>query len=287
MTQEKGEKIRFIYGISLAVFSVLVGVLFIMQTWRIYLSAEQSPYSPEMISKMFGQIAIPVFLWIAAAIGGGVLACLFPEEKQRPKAYVDVRTALKRTEKRLPTSSEYISKIHAVKSKEEEIRKWLVIDCTVLFCGVIFLCFAVLFDLFYLPIIERAFFVAHDHLVDRLFQMATLLMVVFTLVGFCGIWLDNSRKRQQKRYVEILSSAKGKPKAEGTVLEKSKWAKFVEKINFLEKISKENKEKTVFGVRIALGVIGATFVVWGIANGGMKDVLLKAINICTQCIGLG
>lgn len=25
----------------------------------------------------------------------------------------------------------------------------------------------------------------------------------------------------------------------------------------------------------------------GILNGGMRDVLIKAINICTECIGLG
>ncbi len=40
-------------------------------------------------------------------------------------------------------------------------------------------------------------------------------------------------------------------------------------------------------LRIALAVAGVALVVMGIQNGGMKDVLLKAINICTQCIGLG
>ena len=33
---------------------------------------------------------------------------------------------------------------------------------------------------------------------------------------------------------------------------------------------------------IAAGLIGA-----GIMNGGLRDVLIKAINICTECIGLG
>ncbi len=40
-------------------------------------------------------------------------------------------------------------------------------------------------------------------------------------------------------------------------------------------------------VRIGLAAAGIALVVLGIFNGGMKDVLLKAINICTQCIGLG
>ncbi|MBQ8079164.1 MAG: thioredoxin [Oscillospiraceae bacterium] len=29
------------------------------------------------------------------------------------------------------------------------------------------------------------------------------------------------------------------------------------------------------------------FIVIGIFNGSMKDVLVKAIKICTECVGLG
>lgn len=40
-------------------------------------------------------------------------------------------------------------------------------------------------------------------------------------------------------------------------------------------------------VRIALYGVAVALVVAGILNGGMYDVLVKAINICTECIGLG
>ena len=39
--------------------------------------------------------------------------------------------------------------------------------------------------------------------------------------------------------------------------------------------------------RIAVGVLAVTFLFLGIFNGGANDVLLKAINICTECIVLG
>lgn len=39
--------------------------------------------------------------------------------------------------------------------------------------------------------------------------------------------------------------------------------------------------------RAAVGVIAVTFIVVGAVNGGANDVLVKAINICTECIGLG
>ena len=40
-------------------------------------------------------------------------------------------------------------------------------------------------------------------------------------------------------------------------------------------------------VSIMLFSIALLFILIGIINGGMKDVLIKAINICTECIGLG
>ena len=49
----------------------------------------------------------------------------------------------------------------------------------------------------------------------------------------------------------------------------------------------KNNERTTFFVRVAVGSLAIVLIVWGIANGGMADVLGKAINICTQCIGLG
>ncbi len=43
----------------------------------------------------------------------------------------------------------------------------------------------------------------------------------------------------------------------------------------------------VNAARIALYALAAALVVIGVMNGGLRDVLIKAINICTECIGLG
>ena len=47
------------------------------------------------------------------------------------------------------------------------------------------------------------------------------------------------------------------------------------------------KEKTIKIARIAIFCLGVLFIVLGTVNGGSRDVLVKAINICTECIGLG
>ncbi len=61
--------------------------------------------------------------------------------------------------------------------------------------------------------------------------------------------------------------------------------KVLTKKNIAEDKPASNKPKTV--LRAALYVLAIGFVIWGISNGGMRDVLFKAINICTECVGLG
>ncbi|MCR5651993.1 MAG: hypothetical protein K6F86_12530 [Lachnospiraceae bacterium] len=39
--------------------------------------------------------------------------------------------------------------------------------------------------------------------------------------------------------------------------------------------------------RLAVLIIAAVFIIAGIINGNMYSILIKAINICTECIGLG
>lgn len=50
--------------------------------------------------------------------------------------------------------------------------------------------------------------------------------------------------------------------------------------------SKEST-KILFYVRLIVIAAAAFLVVAGVCTGGMSDVLAKAINICTECVGLG
>lgn len=51
------------------------------------------------------------------------------------------------------------------------------------------------------------------------------------------------------------------------------------------KTIKEAPGKNV--LRLVLFAAAGLFIVLGVLNGGLNDVLVKAINICTECIGLG
>ena len=76
-------------------------------------------------------------------------------------------------------------------------------------------------------------------------------------------------------------------------------------LNFLLSPVDEKKEKKVANItkelseadileakrikvtRYCILGVAILFLVYGLATGGIADVLAKAINICTECIGLG
>ena len=53
------------------------------------------------------------------------------------------------------------------------------------------------------------------------------------------------------------------------------------------KSQKITRKLPVKAIRIVLLAASIALIAAGIMNGGMRDVLIKAINICTECIGLG
>ena len=47
------------------------------------------------------------------------------------------------------------------------------------------------------------------------------------------------------------------------------------------------RERTAAVVRMVLLAAALAMILAGVLNGGMRDVLIKAINLCTECVGLG
>lgn len=55
----------------------------------------------------------------------------------------------------------------------------------------------------------------------------------------------------------------------------------------IENEPKSNRFAIILAARITVFAVAAVFIAIGIINGGMADVLSKAVKICTECIGLG
>ncbi len=106
-------------------------------------------------------------------------------------------------------------------------------------------------------------------------------------------------ERELKEEVALVMTAKEKkeepaPMPVSVVEEAPKKAPVVKaekpKKKLKIKPAKPKKNGSKVGVnilRVAICIVGVALVAFGVYNGGMKDVLAKAVNICTQCIGLG
>ncbi len=303
MTKERMEKIRFWYGIFLSLFTVVIGILFIAQTWSIFRAASEAPYTAERISKHFQEIAIPVWLWVAAACGDlvwSIVDSLFIEPKKgRLAAQVDLKMAISRVKKRMPAGGAYLPRVEGIERKHAIYRGKISGIFGGAVCLLAVFTILLLTDVLYLPVIKAHFFAAHDGVVDRITQTAVLAIVGLGLLSVATWLKEKDRKEEHKEYLAVLVAVKkesGKTIEDGgerEEVEEKKESIFdklrapFKRIRERMEISESTKKKCTLGLRIGLGVLGVLCIGIGIYNGGMQDVLLKAINICTQCIGLG
>ena len=274
MSERAKKTVRIIYQWLLAFLSVAVGIAFIAQIVSIYRSTPQNPYTVERIEEHFKEIAPLFWAWIVLIAGGGVLFAVIPEEKTKPRAYTELKNTLIKLENRLPINSDF-SEI----KKQRSFR--LVLGCVglvlCLVSGIVSL--SILLDSSYTPTFKGDFFAAHGGAADRLLTVMPWAIAAFLAAVTVSVLFGVSEKKELGILkAELVKNAKDKG-------EKRKAKKLSEKV--YEKFPILKSEKLLLGVRIGLGIIGVTFVVWGVSNGGMADVLAKAVEICTQCIGLG
>ncbi len=280
MTEHTKSIIKRVYKIFLTALTALLGVLFIVQIWSIFRSSETDPYTVEIVSKKFGQIAPFVWVWVISVVVGGVFWTVFPDETEKPKAYVATQTALKRLYARFPQGEN----LEEVKI-EKKIRLVAYVVCLGLCIASAVVCLVYLLDSSFTVKFNAEIFHAHDGVAARLASGLPWGIVAFLSAVSAELYADKSRKTE----IEIVkaewakSLKNGETKGAGTqTTEKKGWKeKLFEKVPFLK------TEKFVAVCRIAVAAVGVGFVILGICNGGMADLLEKAVAICTQCIGLG
>lgn len=277
MTKDKAQTARRIYGICLTVLTVVVAALFIIQIWLLFRATDKNPYTVETVSNRFSQIAIPFYLWLGAVVGGGALAYAFPEEEETPKVWVDPRITLQRLKGRLSQNGGGMVEV----KRENTVRNAVWGVCAAL--SVAATVFAVIFLLngAYTAKFDTEFFKTHVEAE----KMIKLFPIAFALLCACAgalIYQSYSIKKE----LALVKNAIAESAKRG-----EKLVKMEEKPTLCKKIKGKfaflSSEKTVLVLRVAVAVIGLGLFVGGICFEGTAEVLTKAINICTQCIGLG
>ena len=274
MVQNKGQTARRIYGLCLTLLTVAVATLFIVQIWLLFRATEDTPYTVETVSKRFSQIAVPFYLWLVAIVGGGVLSYAFPEEAETPKTLSNTRLLLNRLKCRLPKNEGGMVEV----KRENTLRNIVWCVCAALIVVLTVTMVVFLLNGEYMAQFDTEFFKSHAE-AEKLIKLSPFVLVVLCACAGALYYQSYSLKKELALVKNaIAESAK---RGEKPVKTEKKECAIKKKFTFLA------TEKTVLVVRVAVAAVGLTLLVVGICGDGMQEVLTKAINICTQCIGLG
>ena len=271
----KAKRIRTYYGIFLSVLTCVVGAFFVIQSVRILAGGNyvQGAYTRENVVEMLFPVSITFYVWIAAILAGFILSLVYPYEV-REKNKVGERVTLHRLSSRMPQGEggEYENGMKAVKIQR---RNRLI---AYLACGALCLAGAIASLVYLLMPSHFPSENINSEMLSMLINVGPWLLVAFA--GCIGTTLFErySMNAEINALKALIMQNKGKPalvKRENAVIAKIK--------AFFGSYSKY----ILWGIRGVTAVLGVTFLVLGIFNEGVQDVLIKAINICTECIGLG
>lgn len=268
MKEKTCKTVRLVSGIVLSAMTVILGALFIWQILDILAVGTAEGHegfiftSTDVAARLF-KILPAILIWIVLIFVVYVLWEVFPVKQKRGKN--DACYMLNRYKKRIPAAvpEELKSSLKYVKGAEENL-KLVHLACAAL-CVV-----GAVFGLVYLA--NPLNFPKTDVTAEMLNMVKNISPWVFVaLLLWCGaaVYEGISAKKQLEHAKKLAAANKPQPIPHGKIY------------------SIIHHKHFILGVRIAVGCLAAAFFIAGICNGTMHDVLIKAINICTECIGLG
>lgn len=262
MSEQHIKLIRTVYGILTSILLVAVGICLILSCIGIYQSGDR-PFSRESVGEAFSRIAVVVYITIGAVVMGLIGDLFLKKEERTEKGKIAPKVTLSHLYPRLDTekaSPAGISLIEKVKKQRLIAKIAAAVLCVA--CAI--------------PVLIHLFTPGNftmENLNGDIFASIWLLCgfsaLAFAVCVAYSIW-------ERYTYEKEIALVK-KEMADGAV-KKADIA-----------LPKEGKnEKTYIAVvRIIIAVLALVFIIVGIFNGGMADVLAKAVRICTECIGLG
>lgn len=253
MTHIQIKRWRLVYHVLVSAAIVVAGICLIAACVGIYQSGDR-PFSREAVAAAFSHIAVPVYICLGLVLVGFLLHLLMPEEEQKPAPDLTIPT-LRRLQAKADLSQAEPAAAAAVQAERRKRRLHRTVTLVLLATGsAVFLWYALRGGSFHQSEINASMIRA----------MLVLLPCMAVPFGY-GVFTAYSDKRSMKKEIDLLKPI---PKTEEAAVPKGRF-------------------DWVFIARCAVLVLGIVLLVWGWLENGAADVLTKAINICTECIGLG
>lgn len=255
MKQETKKRIHIIYSIVLSIAIVISGLLLMAACMQIYLSGGEQIYTPEKVAAAFRPIAVPVYVCLGLIAGSILLQLVLwlptgKEFKGKQPAMQLRRLQLARDVQQ--ADDERRSSLRHLRGGRLAMQ--LICAGVWVLCTGVFIFFALVHYSFYPEPAQAT-------------QYVVSLMPMFA--PCCTIALGSS----------ILFAYLLRRNTEKMIALYKQFPPLSEKPT--------HKSTAVYIVRYGVLVLSVAVIVYGLATGGWQDVLTKAVNICTECVGLG
>ncbi len=257
MNKETTTRILRIYSIVFSVVIAVAGLCLIAGCVNIY-NLGDHPFSREVVAETFSGIAIPVYLCLAMTVVSFILEAVLPSNPKKPfiqKAYTTILNRLYLT-RDIEQSDETV-KQQILSCRKKRKTHCIIRTVVMIVSGIAFLIYALNGNHF------------HSTNINASMISAMQILVPCLAVSFgYSVFTTYYNNRQLNKEIELVKQIP----VSGTAPQEKATPYFTKP----EQIA-----------RISLVCIGAFCLIYGFFSGGTVDVLAKAINICTECIGLG
>lgn len=256
MTTQRAQKLRKLYGIALSLVLVIAGICLMAACLNIYQSGEGT-FSRQIVAAHFSGIAVPVYLCLAMVILGFVLDIFLPCGKEKNAVEKNDLLILQRLHEKTDLSL-CDEALQASVAREQAGRKRSKIITLVLLAvgSIVFLCYALNGSNYHQQQIT-------DSLIRAMLILAPCMLIPFAYAVFSAY----SNRASIRREIELLrrSGANRSP------------------------APRQEPQQSPAPMYLRWGILAVALIilVYGFFAGGTADVLTKAINICTECVGLG
>lgn len=252
------KRVHKVLGIVTGILLAIAGICLIGACVGIYLSGNR-PFSPDAVSLAFFYIQVPVYLCLSAVMAGLLLRLFLPDEdKIRPEK--QHRAILRKLCQKLDLSRcepELARSILRLRTRR--LVHQIITFSLLIVCSAVFLIYA----------LQPRFFddsLINQSMVQAMLPFGVCLAIPFGYGVFCAYHHRRSMEKEIKLVKQAISSG---CTAEPVIAEK-----------------KPNKWLWI-AIKAGVCVLGLGCLIYGFCLGGFGDVLTKAVNICTECVGLG
>ncbi|MBQ8321759.1 MAG: hypothetical protein IJX92_05290 [Clostridia bacterium] len=243
---------------------ILTGALYILASLIIFFGGGEKPYSRESVGAQLIWLSVPSAITVIATVVTGIKSLL--EERREAMVKLDTTERAYRLVKRLTLGASFSEEAKEKFEYERKIRRDIIL-ISLGATAVVSLISAILILNPNKYTIENL----NGDIVSSVFIALPAVVVGFGSAIFAKQVCLASLSRETAVIKEEMKTMGERPKAEP-------------KPHFTE--TAYYRVITV-AVRASVTALALVFIVLGIMNGGMADVINKAVKICTECIGLG